>query len=119
MSVWRKHDWMHSRPGQLASSHSSFEQPSSEHRHPIPSSTRSFADDIQADSSHVQMMGHYQQIILQAFREVEDLPTSLRVRTEQFDGQMWSSLQSAWRRLDAAACESRPFMNDLWDGNPA
>lgn len=46
MSVWRNHDWRHSRPDQLASSHSSFEQPSSEHRHPIASSTRSFVDDI-------------------------------------------------------------------------
>ena len=39
MSVWRKHDWMRSRPGQLASSHSSFEQPASEHSRPFSSFT--------------------------------------------------------------------------------
>jgi multidrug efflux system outer membrane protein len=52
-----------------------------------------------AESRHVQMLENYQQTILQAFREVADLLTSLRARAEQLARQreQLSAAQEAMR----------------------
>ncbi|MEO8048464.1 MAG: efflux transporter outer membrane subunit [Nitrospirota bacterium] len=55
-----------------------------------------------AESRHVQMLENYQQTILQAFREVADLLTSLRARAEQLTHQrtQLSAAQEAVRLAD-------------------
>ena len=55
-----------------------------------------------AESRHVQMLENYQQTILQAFREVADLLTSLRARAEQLARQreQLAAAQDAVRLAD-------------------
>ncbi|NOS80195.1 MAG: efflux transporter outer membrane subunit [Nitrospira sp.] len=55
-----------------------------------------------AESRHVQMLENYQQTILQAFREVADLLTSLSARAEQLARQreQLSAAQEAMRLAD-------------------